>query len=195
MTRDETKELLMTIQAIYPNFKVVPSQMTATINAWHLMLEEYPADSVNAALKIYAKTNNSGFAPSVSQLIGGIYAPTNNDQLSEGEAWNIVKKAIKDSGYHAQEHFDNFPPIIQRAVGSPTMLREWGMTDSDEVNTVIMSNFQRTYRALLSKQDFNNRVPDAIADVVRQVADKVAPPPQTARIESWEDEYEDEEDY
>ena len=167
MTREETKELLMMIQAVYPNFRVEPSQMGATINAWHMMLEEYSAESVGAALKIYTKTNNTGFAPSVSQLIGDMYAPTKNEQMTEGEAWHMVKKAIGDSGYHAQEHFDNFPPIIQKAVGSPTMLRQWGMTDSDEVNTVIMSNFQRTYRSLLSQEEFKNRVPEAIVEAVR----------------------------
>lgn len=174
MTRDETKELLMSIQAIYPNFKVRPEEMTLTINAWHLMLNEYPKEAVNAALQIYVKTNNGGFAPSVSQLIGAMYAPKNNNQLSEGEAWNLVKKAIQNGNYGSEEEFNALPPIVQRAVGSPNMIRQWSMSDTDEVNTVIASNFQRTYRAILSKQEFGEKVPEQLADIVNLVADKVS---------------------
>lgn len=168
MTREETKELLMMIRAIYPNFNVRPAEMTPTINAWYLMLEEYSPEDVKAALKIYVKTNDTGFAPSVSQLIGSMYKPLENDQLSEGEAWQLVKNAIQGSNYHAEENYQELPEIIQQAVGGPAMLRQWGMTDSDEVNTVIMSNFQRTYRDLLSKQKFAAKIPAAITEKLRQ---------------------------
>lgn len=174
MTREETKELLMMIKAIYPNFSIKPEEMTATINAWHLMLSEYPIEGIKAALQIYVKTNNTGFAPSVSQIIGCMYKPSEVEQLSEGEAWNMVKRAIQDSAYHSEERFNELPPIIQRCVGSANMLFQWGQTDSDTVNTVIMSNFQRTYRAVLSKQDFNNKVPEQISDIVKGLADKLS---------------------
>ena len=170
MTRDETKELLMMIRAIYPNFNVKPAEMTPTINAWHMMLEDYPADAVMAALKIYVKTSDSGFAPGVSQLIQSLYKPTENDQLSEGEAWNLVRNAIRDSSYHAEERYAALPEIIQKAIGGPSMLREWGMTESDQVNTVIMSNFQRTYRELLTKEKFTAKVPEALTASVKQAA-------------------------
>lgn len=164
----------MMIKAIYPNFSIKPEEMTATINAWHLMLSEYPIEGINAALQIYVKTNNTGFAPSVSQIIGCMHKPSEVEQLSEGEAWNMVKRAIQDSAYHSKERFNELPPIIQRCVGSANMLFQWGQTDSDTVNTVIMSNFQRTYRAVLSKQDFNNKVPEQIADIVKGLADKLS---------------------
>lgn len=174
MTREETKKLLMTIRAIYPNFNVKPEEMTFTLNAWQMMLEEYPAKVVNAALQIYVKTNNTGFAPSVSQIIGCMHKPSEVEQLSEGEAWAMVKKAIQDGSYHSEERFNELPPLVQRAIGGAEMIRQWAQTDSDEVNTVIMSNFQRTYRAVLSKQDFNNKVPEQISDVVKGLADKLS---------------------
>lgn len=174
MTREETKKLLMTIRAIYPNFNVKPEEMTFTLNAWQMMLEEYPAQVVSAALQIYVKTNNTGFAPSVSQIIGCMHKPSEIEQLSEGEAWAMVKKAIQDGNYHSEERFNELPPLVQRAIGGAAMIRQWAQTDSDEVNTVIMSNFQRTYRAVLSKQDFNNKVPEQISDIVKGLADKLS---------------------
>lgn len=175
MTRDETKELLMTINAVYPNFRVKPEQMTFTINAWQALLEEYPADAVNAALQVYIKTDNNGFAPSVSQIIGAMQNVRHHEELTEGEAWAMVKKAIGDSGYHAQERFDELPPIVQKAVGNPSMLRQWGMCESDEVNTVIMSNFQRSYKAELSRKEFNDSIAPELADIIRGITEKVTP--------------------
>jgi hypothetical protein len=172
MTREETKELLMMIRAIYPNFNVKPAEMPPTINAWYLMLEEYPAESVKAALKIYIKTNGSGFAPSVSQLIDSMYAPKQNENLSEGEAWALVKKSITDGNYHSQERFDELPPIVQKAVGNAEMIRYWAGCDSSEVNTVIMSNFQRSYKALLEKQSFYEKVP---AETIQQISGSLTP--------------------
>ena len=174
MTRDETKKLLMMIRAMYPNFNVKPEEMTPTINAWHLMLEEYPAPAVKTALQIYVKTNNTGFAPSVSQLIGCMYAPIANEQLAEGEAWALVKKAIHDGNYHSQERFDELPPLVQRAVGNSEMIHYWASCDSDEVNTVIMSNFQRTYKALLSKQEFSDKIPAQLVNIVKEITDRTS---------------------
>lgn len=172
MTRENTVDLIRSIVSLYPNWK--PENLTETVNAWHWALEEYPAAIVKAALQIYVKTNNTGFAPSVSQIIGCMHKPSEIEQLSEGEAWAMVKKAIQDGNYHSEERFNELPPLVQRAIGGAEMIRQWAQTDSDEVNTVIMSNFQRTYRAVLSKQDFNNKVPEQITDVVKGLADKLS---------------------
>ena len=173
MTRDETKGLVRSIMSIYPNWK--PDNLTETVNAWSWMLKDYPAAGIKAALEIYVKTNNTGFAPSVSQLINAMYTAKDNEKLSEGEAWALVKRAIQDGGYHAEERFNELPEIVQKAVGSPNMIHQWSQTESDEVNTVIMSNFQRAYRTILQRQAFNDRVPIALTDIVNQITEKMTP--------------------
>lgn len=173
MIREETQELLLAISSLYPNFK--PENKTLTIDTWHWALQEYPATAIKGALQIYIKTNNTGFAPSVSQLIGCAYAPMQNEALSEGEAWSLVKKAIQDGGYHAEERFNELPEVVQKAVGSPNMIYQWSQTDSSEVNTVIMSNFQRTYRAELEREQFKEKVPNALSELVMGLAEKVTP--------------------
>ncbi len=173
MTREETKGLVRSIMSIYPNWK--PDNLTDTVNAWHWALNEYPAPALKAALQIYIKTNNSGFAPSVSQLIGCMYEGTKQNELSEGEAWALVKKAIQDGGYHAEERFNELPEIVQKAVGSPNMIHQWSQTESDEVNTVIMSNFQRAYKTVLQRKEYNDRVPIALTDIVNKIAVNTTP--------------------
>jgi hypothetical protein len=107
-----------------------------------------------------------------------MHAPAENNQLSEGEAWALVKKGIADGNYHSEERYNELPPLVQRAVGGAEMLRQWAQTDSTQVNTVIMSNFQRTYKAILAKDDFNNKVPEQLAQVVHNV---------TAALEAHDD--------
>lgn len=157
MTRNETKEVLMIMSVLYPNFKVKPEMMTPTIDAWYMMLEKYSARDVQQALNIFAATSGSSFAPSVSQLIDCIHRPKENRRTSDSEAWSLVKQAIKDGIYNSEERYAELPALVQKAIGSPTVLRSWAMLDSDEVNTVIMSNFQRSYRTLVERQDFEDR--------------------------------------
>ena len=173
MTREDTVSLIRSIVSLYPNWK--PDNMTETVNAWHWVLEDYPASGIKAALQIYIKTNKTGFAPSVSQIIDAMHTPQKNTELTEGEAWSKVKKAIADSAYHSQERFDELPELVQRTIGGPEMLRVWSQTDSDEVNTVIMSNFQRSYRAMLSRKEYETKVPQHLEELVKGLADKVAP--------------------
>ena len=173
MTREETKKLLLTIGAVFPNFK--PENATLTVDAWHWALEEYPAPAVKASLQIYLKTNKSGFAPSVSQIIDGIHSPQDNSRMTEGEAWAMVKRTLADCVYNTKERFDELPLEVRRAIGGHEVLRQWAMTDSDEVNTVIMSNFQRSYKAVVSQQEYAERVPDAISDVIKGLSAKAAP--------------------
>lgn len=164
MTREEIKKLLSVITSIYRNFDAKPQDMANIVNAWTWALSDYPAEEINASLKIFIQTSNSSFAPTVSQLIEGVHKPSNINELTEGEAWARVKKAIRNGNYAAKEEFDELPESIQKAVGNFRVIQEWAMMDSDEVNSVIMSNFQRSYRAVLQKKDFNTRVPQEIKD-------------------------------
>ena len=68
-------------------------------------------------------------------------------ERTETEAWAMVSKALHNSLYGYREEFDKLPPEVQGAVGNAEMLREWARLDEDEVQTVVASNFQRSYRA------------------------------------------------
>ena len=170
MTREQTVDLVRSIVSIYPNWK--PDNLTETVNAWTWALREFPAQAVKSALEIYIRTNNTGFAPSVSQLIGAMYKPLENEQLTEADAWNMVKRALQDSAYHANERFEELPEAVKKAVGSPNMLQQWAMSDSNEVSTVIMSNFQRAYRTVAERERFTEKVPEQLSDLVKGLVDK-----------------------
>lgn len=166
MTRDETIQLLMVIQAAYPNYK--PPDKTVAVNTWLMMLEEYDKQSVMMAIKVYIATDTSGFAPSIGQVIDKIKSITTPKSMSEIEAWSLVRKAISDSGYNATARFNELPPECQRAVGSPSQLRMWAQ-DTEFNENVVSSNFMRCYRTELAKQREIDRMPLEI----RQIIDKI----------------------
>lgn len=51
MTREETKKIIMVMAASYPNYK--PLDISMTVDAWQMMLEEYSYNEIALALKAY----------------------------------------------------------------------------------------------------------------------------------------------
>lgn len=156
MTREETIKLLMVIQATFPNFKV--EDKSTTVDAWLMMLEEFNVNDVYLAFKSYCKSSNSGFAPSVSQIINELEKPKELAVMDEAKAWDMVRKAIMRSTYHSQEEYDSLPPTIQKAIGSANMLYCWA-TDEHYSDGVISSQFLKNYRQVCQRQKDYERLP------------------------------------
>lgn len=170
MTREETKKILMVIQAAYPNYK--PQDKTVTIDVWHNMLSDITYEHVGIALKAYIQTDKTGFAPSVGEIrekINQLFSDIN--ELNETTAWGLVWKAICNSGYHAEEEFEKLPPIIQKTVGSPSQLREWAILEDIDGNTitVLQSNFQRTFRAEQKRENDKQKLSPDIRKLLKDV--------------------------
>lgn len=147
MTRDETIKILMIIQAAYPNYK--PPDKTVAVNVWSEMLSDIPYEQVSVAVKAYIQTDTSGFAPSIGNIREKVqFIFSEEDDLNESAAWAIVWRAICNSGYHAEEEYNKLPAIVQRAVGSPRQLREWGLMENIDGKSIVVlqSNFQRVFR-------------------------------------------------
>lgn len=161
MTRDETKRIIQIMCATYPNWH--PSDLSSTVDAWHLMLEEYPYQEIAVALKAYITSDTSGFAPSVGQIIGKLKLIASPEQLNEMQAWAMVSKAIRNGTYGAEAEFEKLPEVVQKAVGTPANLRQWAQTDADSIENVIQSNFLRTYRNVLKREDEIKWLPNSIA--------------------------------
>lgn len=157
MERSETRKIIQILVATYPNFK--PADLTDTVDAWQFFLADYKYNDIAVALKTYVSTSGSGFAPSAAELIAMIHKPAQAAQLTEQEAWALVRKAAENGSYHAEEEFDKLPPMVQRAVGSANMIRNWAREDYKVLDSVIASNFQRSYRAIADSEDFKGRLP------------------------------------
>lgn len=134
----------------YPNYK--PNNISETVDVWQMMLSEYTYEQISVALKAYILSDTSGFAPSIGQLVCKMQSITKPQELNEMEAWSIVSKAIRNSGYNSIDEFAKLPPLIQKAVGLPDQLRTWAL-DENYNEQVVSSNFMRCYRTELARNE------------------------------------------
>ena len=167
MTREETVKIIRIMVDSYPNYK--PNNISETVDVWQMMLSDYDYNLVAMALKAYILSDTSGFAPSIGQLVAKIQILTKPQELSEMEAWSLVRKAIGNGNYGSVEEFEKLPPTVQKAVGSADMIKRWAMSDSNEVSTVIQSNFLRSYRTAVKRDEEYAKMPEDVKKLISSI--------------------------
>ena len=167
MTREETVKIIRIMCDSYPNYK--PNNISEMVDVWCMMLEDYNYNQISVALKAYVTSDTSGFAPSIGELIAKIQMISQPQELNEMEAWSLVSKALRNGTYGEVEEFSRLPPTVQEAVGNPDNLRNWATSDYKAIETVIQSNFIKTYRSVTSRAEEIKRVPAEIQKLIEKV--------------------------
>lgn len=164
MTREETIQLLMYVQAAFPNFKIQNKEVT--VNMWYMMLKEYPYQQAMSALQAYIVTDSTGFAPSIGQVIDKMFIATGSEEMSDIEAWSLVNKAIRNSAYNAESEFEKLPDRCKKVLGGASQLRLWAMS-SDFNESVISSQFMRSYREIASRENELRKLPESVQKMLK----------------------------
>lgn len=172
MTREETIKILAILQVAYPiSFsKLEKSEKKQMVALWHDMFSDYSYQEVDSAVRAYIATNENNYAPSVGKIRSMIVMMTQPETgfMTAQEASALLLRAISDSGYHADEQFKKLPEIIQRVVRDPQILKEWSQIEPETVQTVIMSNFQRSYQVALRQEMDNAKLPEDLKYLNKQ---------------------------
>lgn len=150
----------------YPNYK--PNNLSETVDVWNMMLDEYSYNQVSIALKAYVTSDTSGFAPSVGEIVAKIQLVSQPQELDGMTAWGLVSKALRNGTYGAVEEFNKLPPLVRQAVGMPDNLKNWATSDYQTIETVIQSNFLRTYETIVKRANEINRMPDNIKSLIEK---------------------------
>ena len=173
MTQAETLKVLAVLKVAYPamDSRLSDEEYDAMVNLWAEMFADEPYEIVGAAVKAFIATDEQGYPPS----IGKIKAQVNKlrqspDHMTEAEAVNLIMQAARNSTYNCGEEFEKLPPILQKLVGHPRQLREWAVSDSTTINTVVASNLQRSYRVLQERQKELDALPESIKSYMRLAA-------------------------
>lgn len=154
----------MMVQAAFPNYK--PPDKTVAVNTWFLMFADYPYQQVQMALKAYIATDTSGFAPSIGQIIDKIQMINSHAEQNEMEAWSLVSKALRNGNYKSREEFEKLPDLVKEAVGSPENIHNWAQADIKSVESVIQSNFIKSYRLIVNRQKEMQKLPKEIKSMI-----------------------------
>ncbi len=151
MTTEEARQLLITIQTAFPNYR--PNNKEAAVNLWASVMSDIPFSQALLALKSYIRTDTTGFAPAIGQLIGMIRMIETPERMTSSEAWGRVMIAVRNGINGCDEEFAKLPPDIQRAVGSAGQLKAWALGDEEKLGTVAKAQFERTYNAIAERAE------------------------------------------
>lgn len=166
MTRKETATILAVLQTNYPeNFKGKSDAiMDAMVNLWYGVFARDRYEVVQAAVMAYIQTSTDRFMPNIGMIREEIRKLTTPEGMSEAEAWGLVKNALRNGLYGYREEYAKLPPLVQRCVGSENTIREWAMMDVDSLDSVVASNFQRSYRAISKSEEEWAKLPPGARD-------------------------------
>lgn len=172
MNRQETFQIMTLLQANYPDSFRGMSKEAANVkvNLWTDMFAEEPFELVAAAAKAYIATDTGGFMPTIGKLKDMIHQMQQPNADTQMEAWGLVMKALRNSLYGSEEEFKKLPPTVQKTVGSPNQLKEWAMMDSETVQSVVASNFQRSYQTVQKRDADFQKLPGQVQSFITTLA-------------------------
>jgi hypothetical protein len=173
MTFDETLKTLAIMKAAYPKFYIgmSKSDLDGIVSLWSSKFADEPYQLVQMAVNALLDTLQ--YPPTIADVKGKIRLLTTQDAMSEMEAWGMVRKAIANGNYHSEQEYERLPDALKKVVGSPVMLRQWAMLDISELETVVQSNFMRSYRQVAERQKQIDMLPGEAKAMIEGLADKV----------------------
>lgn len=168
MNKFETIGIMAILKEAYPMYYREKSKedLNVAVSLWSEMFADDDINLVKASVKSYIANDIKGFPPVIGQIKNSLYKLTEPEQLSEIEAWGLVSKAIKNSCYNALEEFNKLPPVIQNTIGSSDRLREWSMVEVDTLQTVISSNFMRSFKAKSQNEQEYEKLPNDVKQLI-----------------------------
>ena len=176
MDQYETMRIMAVIETAYPRFymnKTAEDRENA-VRLWAQVFADDPYNVVSMAVMALIKT--SPYPPQPSDVTEKIQQITLPEQMTELEAWGLVLKAVSNSNYNSGEEYKKLPEVIQRLVGTPMQLREWAAMDSETLNTVVASNFQRSYKVRAKSERDYLALPSSVKTFMASIAEGMKMP-------------------
>lgn len=173
MTREEARTLLMTIQTAFPNYR--PNK-EAAIDLWASVMADIPFNKAMLALKTYIRTDTTGFAPAVGQLLAMLRMVETPESMTAPEAWGLVEVAVRNSAYECEKEFAKLPQDIQRAVGGPSTLRAWALGDEAKLATVVKPMFEKAYSQIRARSEKVAMLPAGMRNALEYHPEEKEPP-------------------
>jgi len=177
MTFDETHTILTLLQTEYPQSfaKMDDRAMAMKLKLWATEFQYDDYRAVYAVVRAIMSAGNREFAPNIGVIREKLRSFAMDGELTENEAWSIVSKAISNGIYGYQEEYAKLPPAVQKAVGEPEQLKRWAVMDENEVQSVVASNFQRSYRQIAANERELAKIPADVKVLLTGVTKAMLP--------------------
>lgn len=175
MNRNETAQILSVLRKAYPVFYkgYTTEEAEDVIDLWHTMFEDEDVLLVINAVKAFIATDEKGYPPVIGVIKKKIRELSQPETMTELEAWNLIKRAVSNGLYNSKQEYDKLPPTLQRLVGSHNVLREWAMLDIKQLDTVVQSNFMRSYKVRSEKEKEFLALPSSVREFAGQLTSEM----------------------
>ena len=88
----------------------------------------------------------------------------------EGQILNMLIMASRNASYGFEDEFKKMPPLLQKAVGTPTVIRSWGTMEQEDLNYTF-DRIVRSYKNLKETE----KVTMATRGITQTLLEKVTP--------------------
>lgn len=165
MTISEFSKIVAALKTVYTAPGFVPNEQA--LDMWYRLVgKNNDYQTMSVAAQMYMTTGK--FPPTPADILEcASKLKAESSYLSEQEAWATVSKACSNGIYGYREEFYKLPPTLQKAVGTPQTLHDWAVVDSADFQTVIQSNFLRSYRAALERQKEIDKYPPKLQKMIQ----------------------------
>lgn len=165
MTREEFAIIVKGMRAVYAQPTFIADK--DAFDVWYELFGRYPYDAVSAAAKAHMVSSPKIPTPAdINIQLMKLKAGNSSSLPSVEESWAMVRKAVRNANYHAEEEFEKLPEIVQKAIGTHQNLAAWAMMEIDAFETVQKSHFIRLYNGLVERERSEERLPRNIRSVI-----------------------------
>jgi len=144
----------------------------AKLNLWNEMFLDESYEIVQLSVKAFISSDTKGFPPSIGNIKQKIVNITESAEMTELEAWECIRKAASNGYYGCREEWEKLPSIL-KSLTSPSQIREWAMMDSEVFNSVVASNFMRSYRVRAKHHYEYSVLPNNMKSVIDVISEKL----------------------
>lgn len=166
----EATQIIAMLETNWQPFK----NTSAAVKLWASVFADDPYELVNTAVMSLIQTDVSDFRPNVGKVRRKIHDIVYGEKLSETEAWLLVKNSLPEAQESpetlkgAKSAWNKLPEDIQKLV-TPRQLLEWNSVDPSTVDTVIQSNFMRSYRDVSDRRYSKEVLPKGTLQTIGKI--------------------------
>ena len=170
MNNVETRIILAMIET---NWQKFPNQKAAE-DLWGEAFKDDPFQIVRTAVMSLINTDTGEFRPSIAKVRRKMHDIVYGERMTETEAWLLIKGSLHEAQSDperlggATSAWKKLPEDLQRLV-SPRQLLEWNWLENSELDTVIQSNFMRSYREVRDRKYNAEALPKATAQNIEAI--------------------------
>lgn len=157
MTAKEFMIIADVIKTGYPRENMLATE--EAMDLWYDLLRDLDYRAAHDGIRKYITSNK--FPPTIADIRECALSLTEPEELNEMEAWGLVRTALANSAYGANEEFAKLPPLVQKAVGVPDQLRIWGV-DENYSESVTCSQFIRCYKTVCEREKNRRKMPEQV---------------------------------